>query len=88
MEKDKDNTLTIFRKFPNDEVIALFVNHKYNYQGLCMSYMHIGQHGGANYSYVLNRTKLATPEEYSDLKTELESIGYNLKIRRKWIRSR
>ena len=89
----QDETLTIFRKLKTDyppyrpEIIALFPEEPYN-DTLCMSYMHVGQHGGADYQGVISITENATPEEYSDLKTELESIGYNLKIRRKWIRSK
>ena len=89
-----DQTLTIFRKFKDNkppyynEVIALFPEMR-EPRGLCMSYMHIGQHGSADYNIVTyGATKPATPEEYSDLKTELESIGYILKIRRKWIKKR
>jgi len=90
----QDETLTIFRKFKDakppyyNDMIALFPEIKWDRQGLfCTSYMHMGQHGGADYNIVTcGTTKPATPEEYSDLKTELESIGYILKIRRKWIR--
>jgi len=89
----KDETLTIFRKLKTDyppyrpEIIALFPEEKWT-DILCSSYMHVGQHGGADYKGVVDISEKATPEEYNDLKTELESIGYNLKIRRKWIRSR
>ena len=84
----QDETLTIFRKFKEGDIIALFPEVKWDRQGLfCSSYQHIGQHGSADYA-IISITKSATPEEYNDLKTELELIGYNLKIRRKWIRSR
>lgn len=91
----QEETLTIFRKIKPDytpyrpEIIALFPEEKADYNGLkCLSYMHVGQHGPADYDHVIMTTTKATTEEYSDLKTELESIGYNLKIREKWIRSR
>jgi len=84
--EDLDETLTIFRKFKEGEIIALFPEIKWDHDGyFCTSYMHLGQHGSAEYA-IISITKPATPEEYSDLKTELESIGYNLKIRQKWIR--
>ena len=84
----ENETLTIFRKFKEGDIIALFPEIKWDRQGLfCSSYMHIGQHGSADYG-IIRITKPATPEEYSDLKAELESIGYTLKIRRKWIRGR
>ena len=83
-----NSTLTIFRKFFNGEIIALFPELDENSPYYCMSYMHIGQHSGADYHGVIQITTKATPKEYESLKTELESIGYNLKIRQKWIRKR
>ena len=82
-----DQTLTIFRKFKEGDIIALFpeIEHRWPF---CSSYQHMGQHSGADYKGLIQITKPATPEEYSDLKTELESIGYTLKIRRKWIKKR
>lgn len=46
------------------------------------SYAHIGQHSSAHESYIAE-AKPAHPEEYADLKRELEQIGYRLKIRRR-----
>ena len=87
-----EETLTIFRKWKNKdawsgEIIALFPD-LYEMTGRILSYMRVGQHGMADYSHVIGMTTKATPEEYSDLKTELESIGYVLKIRQKWVRSK
>lgn len=77
----------IFRKFKKypDSVIAIFIEMgypKYTAQPhLYMSYMHVGQHGECDYNHLLNITRKASKKEYSDLLTELESIGYNdLKI--------
>ncbi len=83
MEKDKEKTKVIFRKFKDGEIIALFPEVQANdsHWG-CMSYMHIGQHGAARYNIVWD-TKLAKPEEYADLKTELEDLGYNLEVRKR-----
>ena len=80
----KDNYVTevVFRKFKDGDVIALFPYQIETNEGQVMSYMHIGQHGGATLD-LINITKLASTEEYSDLKSELESIGYNLKIMQK-----
>ena len=83
--EDLDETLTIFRKFKEGDIIALFPEI-YQMNGNIMSYMHVGQHSMADYGVILDKTKPAKPEEYSDLKTELESIGYDLKVRQKWIR--
>lgn len=46
----------------------------------CCSYMHIEQHGAANYDMIVNRSKPATPDEYEALKQELESIGYQVTV--------
>jgi len=67
-------TKTIFRKFKDGEVIALFPETPTDLDGkYCNSYMHIGQHGSANYQGLLKDTVLATPEEYTELKRELET---------------
>lgn len=49
---------------------------------LCLSYEHVGQHSGAQYSNVISLTTPATPEEYAELKEELESLGYVLDVRK------
>lgn len=67
----------VFRKFKDGEIIALFPYIIANSCGDCDSYMHVGQHSAADYSAVINTTKLATEEEYKDLLNELKSIGYN-----------
>lgn len=85
MEQDKHETLTVFRKFKDGDVIALFPDTEWTAE-TCSSYMRVGQHGGADYQHVLSITTKATPFIYEGLKQELESIGYNLKIRQKWMR--
>ena len=87
LEKDTEQTLTIFRKDPDGEVFALFPEDE-GAPGYSMSYQHIGQHSSADYRLCIRRSKPASPEEYADLKEELESIGYNLKIRKRWMRKR
>lgn len=66
-------------------VIALFPGIDEG-RGYCSSYEHVGQHSGADYSGVIQKTRPATPNEYQDLLKELRRIGYNLTIRRRWIR--
>lgn len=83
--KDTEQTLVVFRKWGNGEIIALFPEDSEK-PGECLSYMHIGQHSSASYSWCMNRTKKASPEEFNALRQELESIGYNLKICEKYIR--
>lgn len=82
-------TITVFRKYKDGEIIALFPAEKWNrHDYTCTSYVHVGQHGAADYSHVVSKTTLATPEEYADLKAELERIGYELDIKEKYIRSK
>lgn len=84
-----DKTVVIFRKFhkkedrDGDNIIAMFPEIQANDNRYdCQSYQHIGQHGAASYSLV-DRTKLATAEEYAELKAELEAIGYDLTVRKR-----
>lgn len=81
-------TEVIFRKYPKREggqIIALFPYDCETRFGTCESYMHIGQHGTADYQGVMQSTKPASPAEYADLKVELGNYGpaeanYNLKV--------
>lgn len=79
-EQDTAPTVVVFRKWNNGDVIALFphIGHDYHH---CMSYEHVGQHGGADYSGVVMRTRPASPEEYAALAAELRRIGYRLSIK-------
>jgi hypothetical protein len=89
-------TKVVFKKIhwfngenPIVEINAIFPEHSSTdregdvlYQG----YAHIGQHCEFhedflnNSSVGLHKVETATEEEYKDLKTELESIGYELVI--------
>ena len=81
MTQDTEITRVVFRKWKDGEVIALFPDIPSDAANwyTCMSYMHIGQHGAACPAITYD-TKKATPEDYNDLKQELEAIGYNLKV--------
>lgn len=74
-----DWTRIVFRTFisgvSKGEVIALFIDDEWQY-GEIASYMHIGQHSGANYNHIMAMTRRATPEEYAPLADELHRIGY------------
>jgi len=79
-------TKVIFKKFPEGDVIALFPelagdNNPYK---TCLSYCHLGQHGAA--SVELSSLKAATPYQYASLKVELEQLGYDLLIVKKFSR--
>lgn len=76
-----------FRKSYGDYVIAMFpsCNHESgDANRYCvMSYVHIGQHGECDPQHVINVSRAATPEEYADLKSELESMGYVLTVQKR-----
>lgn len=67
----------------SNEVTAIFPQLKYNKRlygnDMLTCYAHIGQHSSCSKEW-LNETQKATPEQYANLKTELEQIGYVLKI--------
>ncbi len=74
----------MFRIFSDGQVIALFPEESDKRTGETMSYMHIGQHGGADYHGVIRKTKPATESQYQPLLNELKSIGYDkLEVRQK-----
>ena len=66
----------IFRKFKNGDIIALLPDNPVSNSMYIDSYMHTGQHGEASID-ITRWTKLATPDEYADLLTELKAIGYD-----------
>lgn len=78
--KTTDKTRVIFRRFPQEDVIALFpsIPGDNNPRATCLSYMHLGQHGAASIDLLVGKyTTPATPEEYSPLLAELKSLGYS-----------
>ena len=77
-------TPTVFRKYKDGEIVALFPGMKADVAGkFCLSYLHQGQHGGADYKHVIKTTSRALPAEYYDLLVELRSIGYDPEIKEK-----
>jgi hypothetical protein len=82
MKKDTNKTKVIFRYW-RDSIIAIFPEELGNNEVYtCNSYQHIGQHSTCDPEGITEDkdSRLATPEEYHDLKIELESLGYNLQI--------
>lgn len=73
-------TRVVFRKFKDGQIIALFPDSYKD--GMIDTYMHIGQHSLGD-PRIVDNTKLATSDEYYELKKELERIGYNLVVRKK-----
>jgi hypothetical protein len=78
---DQEVTRVVFRWWrESDSVIALFPDIE-DRHGLVSSYMHVGQHGPADYMGIIANSRPATPEEYTDLKRELESAPYNYNLK-------
>ena len=76
-------TPVIFRKWcGTSDIIALFpsVPSSMVTPAHCLSYEHVGQHGGADYYGVMSKTVLATSDEYASLLKELETIYDDLKV--------
>ena len=84
MQKDEEKTVVVFRMWKAEPrtCLALFPAIEAG-AGLVQSYDHVGQHGGADYVHCIQMTHPAKPEEYAGLMRELESIGYNLVIRKR-----
>ena len=61
----------VFRIYSDGQVIALFPEESDRRTGGTMSYMHIGQHGDADYHGVIQQTKPATETQYLPLFNEL-----------------
>ena len=81
MKKDVEKTRVAFLvNEQNQDLFALFVETVRMEGGGRMydCYSHVGQHSACFEGYA-NESRNATPEEYKDLKTELEEIGYNVK---------
>jgi hypothetical protein len=88
MQKDKhitkvqflfnEKTEDLFAFFP--ELLARKTyNVKRGEEIFCQAYSHIGQHSECHIDYARESRK-AAEEEYKELKQELESLGYNLKV--------
>jgi len=73
-------TPVIFRKWKdNEEVVALFptIPADMCVTDTCSSYVHFGQHGPAQYNYVISQTQPATLSDYVSLFAELVKVGYD-----------
>src|ERR1035437_7887782 len=68
------------REPKNPDLFAYFPEENYDNEGkFKTAYSHVGQHSSASPEYA-KESRPATPEEYAPLKTELESLGYNLEV--------
>ena len=83
---DDTPVVVVFRRWKAKPhtLIALFPTLPATHDGrYCMSYEHVGQHGGADYRGVLRRSvRVTQPEAEKDgLYNELLRIGYKLDVR-------
>jgi hypothetical protein len=46
----------------------------------CSCYQAMGGHSGADYAGCIQSSRPASPEEYADLKTQMERMGYVIKV--------
>lgn len=83
MSDENAPVLVVFRQWREKnggDIIALFPELPADYHGRFVdSYMHVGQHGGADYYGVIQATKPVSLEDAADLIQELQRIGYRLK---------
>lgn len=77
-----ESTDVVFRKFAKGgDIIALFPELPAGHRGNVTCYQHVGQHGAADYSTVIDMSYPAKPTEYAALHAELIAIGYVLDVR-------
>lgn len=80
MKKYKHITPVIFRVEKDGTILAVFPYESYKNRPYVLYYAHFGQHGDGVYWGMIRDTKPATPDQYAELKAELEGLGYNLKV--------
>lgn len=84
METDSYKTDISFRfdtsKDWKGTIFALLPHEVSTLEGHVTSYQHVGQHSSADYKHCLKSSRPATEKEYSDLKKEMESLGYNINV--------
>jgi len=80
-DNKKTKVVFLVHKSDNDSsnVLAYFPDEPYDNYGNYMGYSHITQYGAVSPEYA-KKCRLATQDEYEDLKNELEQIGYNLDV--------
>lgn len=93
MEQDIEKTDVIFRVISRGgfagHLIALFPHQCENSRGCVQSYMWNGQHGAADYNGMVAQSKLATEEQYAEMKRHLEKdFGYKLHVIKKQSREK
>lgn len=86
MKQDTEKTIAIIRKWGNDYIAIFPHNLGTNSPYTCDSYMHVGQHGSCDPQGIIEQSKHTNNDDSAKLRdfiSELESIGYNLNIRKR-----
>ena len=78
IEEEKPTKVVFLIHKDDPDVYAYFPDEDYS-ESYKMGYSHTGQHTAISPAYA-NESRLATPEEYNNLKNELETIGYVLDV--------
>jgi hypothetical protein len=78
---ENEETLVVFRRWKDTgDLIALFPEIPSDINGwFAESFMHVGQHSGADYFGVIQATRPVSAEEAESLAEELKRIGYKLR---------
>jgi hypothetical protein len=76
IERDYDENNK--EQFVENHIVAMFPEIDEG-RNRVSCYAHVGQHSAGCMEY-FNECIKATPEQYKDLREELESIGYNLHV--------
>jgi hypothetical protein len=88
IECSVEKTKVIFRKDrKSGEITAVFPEWTEHSWAYVTCYAHFGQHGTCSHEWYMT-TSPATPDEYADLKAELERIDYVLDVRVRWTNRR
>lgn len=87
MQKDTHTTDVMFRvdttKDFKGTIFAVLPHNVDTLGGDVITYQHIGQHSTGDYNVCLQTSRPATEAEYTELKTEMETLGYNIKVVKK-----
>lgn len=80
-KSSKEILRVVFRKRPDGELIALFVDEPGDPQGnLCVGFAVAGKHNPVNPAVVVTNTKPAKPVEYAMLEGLLKSEPYEYEL--------
>ena len=83
-KKGEDKIPVLFRvEGRKRDVVAVFPTLIEGRAGIVTCYAHHGQHGTCDRAWYVT-TRATKPAEYEALKSELESIGYNLHVLKRW----